>query len=162
MQEYSTRKQKLKEKIDSISIFKHDTGVVRFRHIAKEMYDAKLDNTPSSVLLRMGGELSALYMSFGNKASEARADSEIAAFTLKQIKASKMQSILDQDKKYKVTEARNLAEDALSDEIQDALEKELIYKQWELVMDGAKTAIMFIQSALATKKSEAMINKDLH
>ncbi len=159
---YQTKYQKLKEDLAKISVYENDAGVKRMLDIAREIYSQKLDIMSGHVLIRLGGELSGLYISFGNKHAQARADHEITENTYKQVLNNVQQSYLDEDSKYKVTEAKNLASKAMEVEAEDVVLKEAVYKQWENVMDTCKTLIMFIQSALATKKSESFISKGMH
>mgnify|MGYP000996472079 CR=1 FL=1 len=158
---YKTKYEKLKSQLAEINVYEKDASVLRMLEIARQIYSTKLDIMSGHVLIRVGGELSALYVSFGNKHAQARADHEITENTYKQVLQNVQQGYLDGDSKYKVTEAKNLASKDMEVEAEDVVLKEAVYKQWENVMDTCKTLIMFIQSALASKKSEAFINKDL-
>ncbi len=158
---YKTKYEKLKAQLAEINVYEKDASVLRMLEIARQIYSTKLDIMSGHVLIRVGGELSALYVSFGNKHAQARADHEITENTYKQVLNNVQQGYLDGDSKYKVTEAKNLASKDMEVEAEDVVLKEAVYKQWENVMDTCKTLIMFIQSALASKKSEAFINKDL-
>lgn len=159
---YKTKYDKLKKSLDAINIYEKHTGVKRLREIANIVYKNHLDVMPPALLQRLGGELSALFVSFGNAHAMARADHEISENIYKQVISNVQLSYLDGDTKYKVTEAKNLASKDLEGELDDVILKEATYKQWENVMETTKTLIMFIQSSLATKKSEAFINKDLY
>lgn len=159
---YKTKYEKLKAQLAEINVYEKDASVLRMLEIARQIYNTKLDIMSGHVLIRVGGELSALYVSFGNKHAQARAEHEITENTYKQVLNNVQQSYLDEDSKYKVTEAKNLASKAMEVEAEDVVLKEAVYKQWENVMDTCKTLIMFIQSALATKKSESFISKGMH
>lgn len=159
---YQTKYQKLKEDLAKISVYDNDKGVLRMLEIARNLYSAKLDLMSGDVLIRAGGELAGLYISFGNKHAQARAEHEITENVFKQVLQLTQQNYLKKNETYKVTEAKNLAGKDLEAEADDVVLKEAVYKQWENVMDTCKTLIMFIQSALATKKSESFINKGMH
>lgn len=159
---YQTKYQKLKEDLAKISVYENDAGVKRMLDIAREIYSQKLDIMSGHVLIRLGGELSGLYISFGNKHAQARADHEITENVYKQVLQLTQQDYLRKNETYKVTEAKNLAGKDLEAEADDVVLKEAVYKQWENIMDTCKTLIMFIQSALATKKSESFISKGMH
>lgn len=159
---YKTKYEKLRSQLDEINIYENHTGVKRLREIANNIYKTHLDIMPPAILQRYGGELSALYVSFGNAHAMARADHEITENVYKQVISNLQLAYLSEDTKYKVTEAKGLALKDLEEELDDKILKEATYKQWENVMDTTKTLIMFIQSSLATKKSEAFINKDLY
>jgi len=159
---YSTKYSKLKASLEEINIYEKHEGVKRLRSIAEIVYRNHLDTMPPALLQRYGGELSALFVSFGNFHAMARADHEITENTYKQVISNLQLSYLEGDTKYKVTEAKSLATKDLEGELEDVILKEAVYKQWENVMDTTKMLIMFIQSSLATKKSEAFINRDLH
>lgn len=156
---YKTKYEKLKAQLAEINVYEKDASVLRMLEIARQIYSTKLDIMSGHVLIRVGGELSALYVSFGNKHAQARADHEITENTYKQVLNNVQQGYLDGDSKYKVTEAKNLASKDMEVEAEDVVLKEAVYKQWENVMDTCKTLIMFIQSALASKKSEAFIKR---
>jgi len=159
---YKTKYDKLKKQLEEINIYEKHTGVKRLREIANHIYKTHLDVMPPALLQRYGGELSALYVSFGNTHAMARADHEISENMYKQVVSNLQLSYLDGDEKYKVTEAKSLANKDLELELEEVILKEAVYKQWENVMDTTKTLIMFIQSSLSTKKSEAFISSNLH
>ena len=158
---YKTRYDKLKKQLEEINIYEKHTGVKRLREIANHIYKTHLDVMPPALLQRYGGELAALFVSFGNAHANARSEYEIAENTYKQVTSHLQLLYLDSDIKYKVTEAKNLATKELEAEIADVILKESVYRQWENVMETIKTLIMFIQSSLAIKKSEAFINSGL-
>lgn len=159
---YQTKVDKLKEELAKISVYQNDDGVLRMLEIARIIYGQKLDIMSGHVLIRLGGELSGLYISFGNKASQARADHEITSNVYKQVLQLTQQNYLKKNELYKVTEAKNLAGNDLVAENDDVILKEAVYEQWKHIIDTCKTLIMFIQSALASRKSETFIGKNLH
>lgn len=162
MNNYQLKVENLKKRLEAVNIYITDPDVIRLLRIAKIIYSTKLDVMQPDELLRYGGTLSGLYISFGNKYSMARAEHEITENTYKQVSQKLQQAYLDQNDKYKVTEAKNLASSDLEDSGEDVILKESVYKQWETVMDTTKTLVMFIQSAMATKKTEAYINERVH
>jgi hypothetical protein len=158
---YKSKYDTIKSKVDAINIYKKHLGVVRLREIGETVYKKHLDIMPAQELQRLGGELTGLYVSFGNSFADARAEHEISENIYKQVLSAITQANLDaENHEYKVTEAKNLALLDLEEELSDILVKEATYKQWENVMDTTKTLIMFIQSTLAFKKSEQFISKD--
>lgn len=159
---YQTKVEKLKEDLAKISVYENDKSVLRMLEIARNLYGAKLDLMSGDVLIRAGGELAGLYISFGNKASQARAEHEITQNIYKQVLQLTQQNYLKKNELYKVTEAKNLAGNDLVAEADDVILKEAVYDQWKNVLDTCKTLIMFIQSALAMRKSEGFINKNTH
>lgn len=159
---YKTKVDKLKEQLAEINVYEKDPSVKRMLEIAREIYGQKLDIMSGHVLIRLGGELSGLYISFGNKTAQARAEHETTELVFKQVFSLVQKEIVLKDSGYKVTEAKNIATGKLENEAEDVLLKEAVYEQWKNIMDTCKTSIMFIQSALATKKSESFVGSNLH
>jgi len=160
--EYINTYNKLRERLDELSVYKNQVQVMRMLDIAREIYSKKLDKMHQGELLRLGGELASLYVYFGQQNAEARAEHEISENVYKQALQLKQQEYMVENEGYKVTEAKNLALKDLGEFLYDVIVKEAAHKQWENVMDTSKTLIMFIQSALSTKKSESYVSSGLH
>lgn len=157
---YKDKIAQARENFQKNSVYRNNKEVKRMLEIAQEVYKSDLDMMSGEQLMKLGGELAGLYVYFGNLYAEARSEHEISENAYNQVLEAVKLSYIESDSGYKVTEAKAAACRDLETESSDMVLKEAIYKEWSTVIETCKTLIMFIQSCISQKKSEAFLRSN--
>ena len=153
----TTFKKKTEKALESIGkpddFQKRDKHIQYIFEIGEWLFSNDLDKTSESSLIRVGGRLTGVYSYLGNRAAYARAERDVYEQKRDEVMGNLVLEKLDNQ--YKVTEARALAKQEVS-ELEDwVVEKELEKNNnYENLMAACDKMISFVQTAISYKKAE--------
>ena len=120
--------------------------------VGSTMFSERLDAKTVDYMVRVGGRLSGAYVYLGQQSSFARGKRDTYLQKSEEVEKERLLEVMSRG--IKVTEARAMIAEELSEVKELVIDADIEKNQWENILEACDKMISFIQSGIKVKEGE--------